>query len=432
MSKLGQFLQQLSGAGSLQGSNESFVVHLTKAREKMAVFQKQDPSYCFLKWYQAAVVGEAREVFFEMDRGCHTMIIPFPEEPDLGPLCQAFEGGEVKLSPRDRLLLEGLLSCTSAELETSISTASEFHVMSAGGLDKAGWWSRLVGQTKGAYKKNSLQIRVRVKASGRSQQRIVEAIQQRTRFGPVIPHFVKELSKRPRVIYQEVPVFEKNGLWSTWASGYSRKELLLESWWSQGDDTDKLVRKRELTETGLEPSRDISSHIRQVENRGDVAIAIYLGSLTEASLIPVQHGVTLAPMRKDIGCPAATVVFSADRMETDLSGFHLRNDEKLEARVEELREIVRSALEAQIDEYKKLEAKPRFYPFLRGALAGAAVGFFGFVSWGISAQVAFAMGLGQVGRLVEQKFRAAELKTEQSHRNVDFRQKIYENWSLPN
>ena len=119
-------------------------------------------------------------------------------------------------------------------------------------------------------------------------------------------------------------------------------------------------------------------------------------------------------------------------METDLSGFHLRNDEKLEARVEELREIVRSALEAQIDEYKKLEAKPRFYPFLRGALAGAAVGFFGFVSWGISAQVAFAMGLGQVGRLVEQKFRAAELKTEQSHRNVDFRQKIYENWSLPN
>ena len=35
MSKLGQFLQQLSSDGSVQGSNENFVVHLTKAREKM-------------------------------------------------------------------------------------------------------------------------------------------------------------------------------------------------------------------------------------------------------------------------------------------------------------------------------------------------------------------------------------------------------------
>ena len=430
MSKLGQFLQQLSSDGSVQGSNENFVVHLTKAREKMAVFQRQDPSYCFLKWYQAAVAGEAREVFFEMEKGCHTMVIPFPEEPELGPLCQAFEGGEAKLCPRDRLLLEGLLSCTSADLETSISTASEFHVLSAGGLDKPGWWSRLVGQTKGAYKRNSVQIRVRVPVTGASQQRVMTAIQQRTRFGPVVPHFVKDLNKRPKVVYQEVPVFESRGLWRTWASGYSRSELLLESWCSRSDEADKLVRKRELTETEEKASRDISSHIRQVEDRGEVAIAIYLGSQTEASLIPVQNGVTLAPIRKQIGCPAATVVFNADGMETDLSGFHLRNDEKLEARIEELRQIVRSALEAQMGEFKKLEAKPRFHPFVRGALAGAAVGFFGFVSWGISAQVALAMGFGQVGRLVERKLRAAELRTEQVHRNVDFRQKIYENWSL--
>ena len=418
--KFSEYLEGLSSGGKVLETGQNFVVHLAKSREKMAVFQTEEPAYCFLKWYQAAVAGGARDVFFEMEKDSYVMILPFPEEIELGEICKAYEGEQAELCRRDRLLLEGLLASTSAEMETSISTDKESHVLSAMGLKKPGWWSRL-GSFHKVYKEKSVRIAMRVKYSPMARGKIIRTIQDRTRFGPIVPYFVLDPAGRTSIEEREVPLFPPSPRAPGWHSPYSRTPNLLEAWKGEGGS---LFRQRSLKRARPVASRYPKSLLVKPRDRGDVAILFDLQLAGQGYAVPVQEGVTLEPMRLELGCPGTTVAFSADGLKTDLSGFKLAENEELESRVEELRGVVRETASENADGVQSLQARKTYGMNPAGLLAGSATGFL--YGLGVAPDdVLFCIVIaGCLGWLVEQAVRHKEFRQARADRSRAFREEV--------
>lgn len=425
MSQLSEYIEQQTTGGKILGSNEKFVVHLTKAREKMAIFQEQEPAHCFLKWYQAAVVGGAKEIFFEMDKDCYVMVIPFTEEPDLAALCEAFDGDDSFLERRDRLFLEGLLSATSAEMETSVSTAQEQHVFSAGGLQQAGWWSKFLGKTGGAYKKNSVQIRTRMLQSKDKRRQMIETIRRRTRFGPIICHFALDISKQPSLIYDEVPLLDSAWRRDNWSKTYSTKKVLLEHWSESNPEEGELARTRELIEAKSKCAREPDSLLSQCRDQGGIAVVIGLDLVGSATFIPVQHGVTLAPLHRDLGCPGVVVVFACEGLETDLSGFDLRKGDSLQQKLEVLKSKVNSVVDEHLPKIREVDSNVKDKYFL-GMIVGALIGFYFTDPWGFATRILVSICLAAVGYFAELTLRRDQIKKNQELRTLEFRRKLLE------
>lgn len=426
MSQVSDFIEQQASEGEVVGSDEQFVVHLTKAREKIAIFQQEDPAYCFLRWYQAAVAAEAKEIFFELNDGCYTMILPFAEEPDLTALCAAFDGKDLNLEPRDRFLLEGLLSTTSAKMETSVSTANECHVFSSVGLQRSGWWSRLIRGTQGAYKKNSLQIRLRMKQSRSARDYLIATIQRRTCFGPVICHFALDLKGRPSVVYDEVPLFSPLTTHGAWSLAFSPTYYLLEHWSTESGEDGLLHRTRELYEATSRCKRELDSLLRVSDESGDLLLALPLKLEGEESLVPVQYGVTLAPLRREMGCPGATIVFACNSLDTDLSGFHLREDERLNQRLDSMKERLSSILQKNRSSFASVESN-RKERHLAGTFLGVILSLWLFVGW---EKIVCAVVLGFLGGWVEGFLRREQLKEAKKQRTEELRKNILERLQL--
>lgn len=417
--KFAEYLEGLSKEGTVVGRSQNFVVHLTKAREKMAKFQVSEPAYCFLKWYQAAVAGGAQEIFFEMESDHYVMIIPFPQQVALGDLCRAFDGEEVDLCRRDRLFLEGLLACTSADFETSICTDAESHVLSAGGLQKPKWWARLASYHK-VYKENTVRVGVKVKHSKDFRRRIIERIGLRTRFGPVLCYFVLDPARSPSVWEQEVPVFPEAPSGKGWFEEFSSKAVLLEAWSGEGPLCRSRVKKLKRREKPRHPD----SLIFEPQESADAAVLVSLHLAGQAQLVPVQHGVCLDPIRVDLGYQGLVVAFAADDMRTDLSGLKLIEDEAFQERLEGLRRTVDGVVEKHWPKFQEVEARKQWRLHPIGSLLGAFVGFwpalkalflFQTVAIGVSA-------LG--GNAVERFLRRFELEAARQERTRVFRAEI--------
>ena len=426
--KFSEYLEGLSSGGKIVETGQNFVVHLAKSREKMATFQVQEPAYCFLKWYQAAVAGGARDVYFEMDLDSYVMIIPFPEEIELGGICSAYEGEQAELCRRDRLFLEGLLASTSAEMETSISTDRESHVLSAAGLKKPGWWSRL-SAFRQVYKEKSVRLTLRVKYSATVRTRIIRTIQDRTRFGPIVPYFVMNPARRTFIEEREVPLFSPLLSRSGWYAQYSRNHELLEAW--QGNDDGALCRERSLKRSRIDDKRYPKGLLSETRELGDLA-ALFSNRLEGlAHLIPVQEGVTLEPIRADLGCPGLTLAFTADGMKTDLSGFKLAENEELTARLAELRESTAEIVERHRGDVETLEARELYGPNPAGVLAGSIVGFLygmSFASGAILLCIILAAGLGWT---VEQIYRLKERREARMERSRVFQEEVLKRLTSP-
>lgn len=414
--KFSEYLEGLSSGGKVLETGQNFVVHLAKSREKMATFQVQEPAYCFLKWYQAAVAGGARDVYFEMDLDTYVMIIPFPEEIELGDICSAYEGGQAELCRRDRLFLEGLLASTSAEMETSISTDKESHVLSAAGLKKPGWWSRL-SAFRQVYKEKSVRLTLRVKYSAAVRTRIIRAIQDRTRFGPIVPYFVMNPTRRTFIEEREVPLFNLPLSRSGGFSLYSRNPNLLEAW--RGDGA--LCRKRSLKRSRPTPKRYPDGLLCDApQERGDVAALLSLRLEGQAQVIPVQEGVTLEPVRADLGCPGLTIAFVADGMKTDLSGLKLAENEELTARLAELKLIASGIVESNVEDIKTLEARKVYGPNQTGLVAGALIALVYGLIFPVGEIFGYLLAGGCLGWVAEQIIRTKEHRQARKERSRDF------------
>ena len=419
--KFAEYLESLSKEGKVVGKSENFVVHLTKAREKLAEFQVSEPAYCFLKWYQAAVAGGAQEIYFEMESDHYVMIIPFPEQVALGDLCRAFDGEEVDLCRRDRLFLEGLLACTSADFETSICTDEESHVLSAGGLQKPKWWARLASYHK-VYKENSVRVGVKVKHSKGFRRRIIERIGERTRFGPILCYFVLDPARSPSVLEREVPVFPEAPSGEGWFDEFSRKEVLLEAWTEEGS----LCRSRaKKLEKKSKTSRHPDSLVFAPQESADAAVLVSLHLAGQAQMVPVQHGVCLDPIRRDLGYPGLVVAFAADDMRTDLSGLKLIEDEAYQERVEGLRRTVDGVIEQHLLKIQEVEARKKWSLHPIGTLVGALVGILPALKAVFLFQLV-AIGVSALsGNAVERFLRRHELEAARRQRTKAFRAEIF-------
>ena len=425
--KFSEYLEGLSSGGKVLETGQNFVVHLAKSREKMATFQVQEPAYCFLKWYQAAVAGGARDVYFEMDLETYVMVIPFPEEVELGGICSAYEGEQAELCRRDRLFLEGLLASTSAEMETSISTDRESHVLSAAGLKKPGWWSRL-SAFRQVYKEKSVRLTLRVKYSAVVRTRIIRTIQDRTRFGPIVPYFVINPARRTFIEEREVPLFCPPLSRSGWYFQYSRNPHLLEAW--QGNDDGALCRERSLKCARPTPKRYPNGLFCESQERGDVAAFLPLRLEGQAQVIPVQEGVTLEPVMADLGCPGLTLAFSADGMKTDLSGFKLAENEQLAARLAKLRETTTGIVARHRGDVQRLEARELYGPNPAGVLAGSIIGFIYGMSFASEAVVLCILLAAAMGWTVEQIYRLKERREAKKERSRVFQEEVLKRLGL--
>jgi hypothetical protein len=419
--KFSEYLEGLSSGGRVLETGQNFVVHLAKSREKMATFQVEEPAYCFLKWYQAAVAGGARDVYFEMDVDTYVMVIPFPEEIELGDICSAYEGKQADLCRRDRLFLEGLLASTSAEMETSISTDKESHVMSATGLKKPGWWSRL-SAFRQVYKEKSVRLTLRVKYSAAVRTRIVSTIQDRTRFGPIVPYFVINPSRRTFIEEREAPLFSPWLSRSGWYSEYSRNPYLLEVW--LGDGNGALFRERTLKRSRPNSKRYPKGMLCDPQERGDVAALLSLRLEGQAQAIPVQEGVTLESIGVGLGCPGLILAFSADGLKTDLSGFKLAENEELTARLMELRESAAEVVEKIVQAVEKLEARELYGLNPAGVLAGSLVGFFFGLSFASDAILVYITLAACLGWILEQLYRRKEHREARKERSRTFQEEV--------
>lgn len=417
--KFAEFLESLNRDGTVVDSGQSFVVHLTKSREKMAMFQKTDPTFCFLKWYQAAVVGGAKEIFFEMELDHYLMVIPFPEKLELGEICRAFEGDQAELVRRDRLFLEGLLAATSAGMETSLSTDEESHVLTSGRLEKANWWSRLASYRK-VYKKHSVRLAVRVAYSCDNREKIINNIAQRTRLGPIVCYFVLDASSKTEVLEPEVPVFEDMVTRGRWFEKFSRKPHLLEAWIKDGP----LLRKRERKLTHSNSLRNPKSLLSQTKSSSGVAILVSLEFEGPAKLIPVQHGVCLQPIFVDLGLPGVTIAFNADDMKTDLSGFKLIEDESALEKIEELKQLALSVVQEHQSKIDKLDAREqyRLHPF--GTLPAAFLGYLVSINSAFVFQLLLIPMAAGLGWFAERRYRREELERARDAHTAAFRAEI--------
>lgn len=414
-----EYLEDLSKSGKVLETGQSFVVHLTKSREKMATFQNQDSSYCFLKWYQAAVVGGAEEIFFEMDSDFYLMIIPFPEKADLSELCRAFDGDEATLSRRDRLFLDGLLASTSAGLETSISTDEETHVMSSQGISKPGWWNRLSAHRK-VYKKHSVRLSIRVKHSKTQRLTIIKQIQRRTCFGPIVPYFVLDPSGKPTILEEDATLFPQATLKRGWFSEYTRTPNLLEAWQGEGP----LCRERVLKRSNSKAQKYPPSLLSEAKSSADHVVFISLHLAKQALLIPIQHGVSLEPVRDELACSGVTLVFSAEGAKTDLSGFKLIEDESHGESLAELREKVDTALDQNLRHLRSLTVREKYDLHPYGLLPGAFLGVFIAFGSGLFLTLLAVSLLGFLGWSMERFYRREEIAREKRERAKNFRTEI--------
>lgn len=416
-----RYLEKLSQDGKVLDTGRNFVVHLAKSREKMAAFQGQDPSYCFLKWYQAAVVGGAKEIFFEMDSDHYVMIIPFPEKSELSELCRAFDGEEVNLSRRDRLFLDGLLAATSAELETSISTDDESHVMSAQGLKKPKWWSRLAAYRR-VYKKHSVTLSLQVKHSPTFRRELIERIQQRTRFGPIVGYFVLDPSRSPTVIEEDTALFPETPSNEGWFSEYSRIPNLLEAW--RGDGPLCRDRVTILKRTRSSANRNLTTLLAQSREQGEIVILFSLHLDLQSHIIPVQHGVTLQPLQLDLGYRGLTVIFHADGLKTDLSGFKLVEGEELDEKIRELRSTVDAVVKENLERIEQLQARKKYGFHPKGILFGTSLGCLVAIKTGGLAQLSAAVLFAFLGWTTERFLCRRDLERQRNERSKTFRNEI--------
>ena len=124
------------------------------------------------------------------------------------------------------------------------------------------------------------------------------------------------------------------------------------------------------------------------------------------------------------------MVFACDSLQTDLSGFHLRESNDLDKKVEELKASGRSILNDTRDDFLRLKPRPLWPIQPKGLCLGVLIGALAFFKWGVAGQLLMACLFGSLGMAVERFVRRREIKKAERIRTHEFRAKVLERLGL--
>lgn len=72
----------------------------------------------------------------------------------------------------------------------------------------------------------------------------------------------------------------------------------------------------------------------------------------EATCIFVDHGVALEPVRLDLGLPGLWLILPRGNLDLDLSGFRIIENEKLRARIDDMKHLARQ-IQQRVQEQRR-------------------------------------------------------------------------------